>query len=68
MHPFLRFALLAAPPEFRRRFGTQIALDGREYHGPALLTAGANVIFAGLGMRLENLWRDLAFALRSLAK
>ncbi len=68
MHPILRFALLAAPPEFRRRFGTQIAIDQKEYDGAALPGAAANIVFAGLGMRAENLLRDLGFALRSLAK
>lgn len=68
MHPLLRFALYAAPPEFRRRFGTQIALDGQEYRGAEVLGACTNVIASGLYMRGENLLRDLGFALRSLSK
>ncbi len=68
MHPLLNISLLACPPEFRRRFGAQIAADGTEYRGGQVLWACVNVLIAGLSMRFENLARDLGFAVRSLAK
>lgn len=68
MHPLLRAALLVCPSEFRSRFGAQIAADQRQYRGTALFGACWNVVFSGLVMHVENLIRDFAFALRSLAK
>src|SRR5690348_12467090 len=68
MHPLLRAALLLCPSEFRRRFGAQIVADQTQYRGIALLNACWNVLLAGCAMHLENLLRDLAFAVRSLAR
>ncbi len=68
MHPLLRAALLLCPSEFRRRFGAQIVADQTQYRGIALLNACWNVLLAGCAMHLENVLRDLAFAVRSLAR
>ncbi len=66
MHPFLRAALAVCPIEFQRRFAAQIAADQREYHGLALISACWNVLLCGIAMHLENLSRDVGFAIRSL--
>jgi len=68
MHPFVRAALRFCPPDFRRRFGAQIAADEPQYRGVALLRACVDIMMAGVEMRFENIARDLAFAFRSLAK
>lgn len=68
MHPLLRAALFVCPAEFRRRFGTQIGADQREYRGAALFSACWNVLLAGFAMHAENFGRDVAFAIRSLAR
>jgi putative ABC transport system permease protein len=68
MHPLLRVALALSPLEFRRRFSAQIAADQREYRGAALVGACWDVLVAGCLMHLENVFRDLTFSVRSLAK
>jgi len=68
VHPLLRAALLLCPPEFRERFGEQIGLDENDTRGAALIAACWNVAITGISLRVENLTRDLGFALRTLRK
>jgi putative ABC transport system permease protein len=68
VHPLLRAALLLCPPEFRRRFGDQIALDGSDNHGTALIATCWNVAMTGIALWIEDIARDLVYAVRALRK
>lgn len=67
MHPLLRLALAACPADYRREYRDSICADvrSREINVAA---AAFDLVLQGLGMRLENIARDLAFGLRSLRK
>lgn len=60
--------MLICPPEFRRRFGDQIALDGKNVRGAQLFAACANVAITGASLWAEDIGRDLNLAARTLRK
>ena len=66
----LTIALLAFPGEFRRAYRSQLFLDlehrsnERGYAGRIFF----EVLFAGITMRSESIWRDVSYAARSLAR
>ncbi len=63
-HPLVRLALLLSPAEFRRHYAREIYEDAK--NDP--VHAAADALFAGLGMRVEDLFRNIRRALRSLAR
>ncbi len=65
MHPFLRFALLFCPADYRRGYAYSIASDVRA-RGLHPLAAATDVMCAGIRMHVEFVARDLAYALRTL--
>ena len=64
MNAFLRFALACCPREFRDKFERDVAYDAAHADRAVFAEAG-NVLIAGIVMRCESIWRDLAFAVRS---
>lgn len=67
MNAFLRLALAFCPQEFRDKFEGDVAYDA-SHAGQPVFAQAADVFAAGIAMRVERLWRDLAFAVRTLAK
>lgn len=70
MHPMLRFALLLCPSEFRRHCAQELAADLDRAHDAPLplgLTC-LNVAWTGIRLHAENIWRDVSYAARVLAK
>jgi putative ABC transport system permease protein len=67
MNAFLRFALAFCPREFRDKFEGDVAYDASHADQP-LFAQAADVFAAGIAMHLESFWRDLTFAVRTLAK
>ncbi|MGB6985450.1 MAG: ABC transporter permease, partial [Candidatus Aquilonibacter sp.] len=61
---WLRLALLLAPPEFRRRYGEEIAAGEREMRAGDVF----DVALTGIRLQVEDMLRDLSYALRRLAK
>ncbi len=70
VHPLLRLSLLFCPSEFRRRFADDLAADlDRDRSAPLPLTLTClNVAWTGMRLHAENVWRDVAYAARVLAK
>lgn len=66
-HPLVRFALAACPPDYRREYEQSIIADMRA-RGESPIAVAADLCYQGVAMRFESLWRDLAFAVRTLAK
>lgn len=67
MNALLRFALAFCPREFRDNFESDVSYDAT-HAGRSVFSEAANVFVAGVAMHFESIWRDLAFAVRSLAK
>jgi predicted permease len=67
MNLLLRLALQACPSDFRREYRDSIAQDVRA-RGLSAAGAAADLLWQGLQMRCENLWRDIVLGARSLAK
>jgi putative ABC transport system permease protein len=67
MNPWLRFALAFCPREFRDNFESDVTHDAT-HAGKTVFAEAANVFAAGIAMHLEFFWRDLTYALRTLAK
>jgi putative ABC transport system permease protein len=67
MNTLLRFALACCPREFRDNFESDVSYDAT-HAGRRVFAEAADVFAAGIAMRFESLWRDLAFAARTLAK
>lgn len=67
MNALLRFALACCPREFRDNFESDVSYDAT-HAGRTVFAEAADVFAAGITMRIESFWRDLAFAVRSLAK
>lgn len=63
-------SLFAYPAEFRREYRSQLSLDfeDNERQRGYLLRLLFEVLFNGLAMRLEGLWRDISYAVRTLVK
>lgn len=61
---WLRLALLLAPPEFRRRYGDEIAASARDMRASDVL----DVAMTSIRLQIEDIMRDLSYALRRLAK
>ncbi len=64
MGVWLRLALLLAPAEFRRRYGEEIAAGEREMRASDVL----DVALTGIRLQIDDMLRDLSYALRRLAK
>jgi putative ABC transport system permease protein len=67
MNAWLRFALAFCPREFRDNFESDISYDAT-YAGRSALAEAADVFATGIVMHFEFFWRDLVFAVRTLAK
>ncbi len=65
MSPLLRVALQLCPSEFRREHSAEITAD---FEQSGKFAGLADIVWAGLVLRVENLARDLSFAIRSLQK
>jgi hypothetical protein len=63
-------ALFAYPAEFRRDYRSQLFLDleDRTHEQGYALRLFFDVLVNGIFMRIENLWRDIAYAVRTLAR
>jgi putative ABC transport system permease protein len=63
-------AMLAYPGEFRREYTSQLFLDLEDRGGESGYTLRLffDVLLGGIAMRLELLWRDIAYAVRTLSK
>lgn len=70
MHPLLRLALFVCPREFRRQWAYDLSadLDPRRPDPLPLVRTCANVAWTGVRLHAENVWRDLSYAARVLAK
>jgi putative ABC transport system permease protein len=70
IHPLLRIALLACPAEFRSHYAADLAhdLDRTRAQPLPLVPTCLNVAWTGVRLHAENVWRDLAFALRLVRK
>jgi putative ABC transport system permease protein len=66
-HPLVRFALALCPADYRREYEQSIAADMRARGGSPFAIA-SDLCWQGIAMRFESLWRDLSFAIRTLAK
>lgn len=66
-HPLVRFAIAVCPPDYRREYEQSIIADMRT-RGESPYAVAADLCYQGVAMRLESLWRDLAFAARTLSK
>lgn len=66
----LTLALLAFPSEFRRTYRSQLFLDLEHRSSERGYAARIffEVLFGGIAMRAELLWRDVAYAARSLIR
>jgi putative ABC transport system permease protein len=67
MNALLRFALACCPREFRDNFENDVSYDAT-HAGRTVFGEAVDVFAAGIAMRFESFWRDLAFAVRTLAK
>jgi putative ABC transport system permease protein len=67
MNPLLRFALAVCPREFRDKFESDVTYDA-SHADRALFAEAGDVFIAGIAMHCESFWRDLVFAIRTLAK
>jgi putative ABC transport system permease protein len=61
---WLRVALLLSPREFRRRYGEEIAAGARDMRASDVL----DVALTGIRLQIEEIMRDLSYALRRLGK
>lgn len=70
MRTLFAVALLAYPGEFRREYRSQLFLDldDRGEEKGYTLRLFFDVLLAGIAMRLESLWRDITYAVRTLGK
>lgn len=66
-HPLIRLALATCPPEYRREYSESIAMD-MHARGQSPLEVALDLCMQGAGMRVEAFWRNLIFAIRTLAK
>ncbi|HEY3676963.1 MAG TPA: ADOP family duplicated permease [Candidatus Tumulicola sp.] len=64
MNVWLRLALLFTPAEFRKQYGDEIAAGGRDVRASDVFDVAAT----GIRLRVEDVARDLQYALRRLAK
>lgn len=70
MHPLLRAALLVCPAEFRRHWAGELSadLDRRRAAPLPLGSTCLNIAWTGVRLHVENVWRDVSYAVRILAK
>jgi predicted permease len=61
---WLRLALLLTPAEFRQRYGDEITASERDARAADVF----DVAFTGIRLRIEDIARDLQYALRRLAR
>ena len=70
LRTLLAVALFAYPAEFRHDYRSQIFLDLDDRTGERgyAFRLFFDVVFSGIVMRAETLWRDVSYALRTLVK
>jgi predicted permease len=69
MRALIALLLFSYPHDFRTHYRAQIMHELDEMPGSAYaMRIAVDIVFAGLSMRAESLWRDLRFATRVLLK